>query len=72
MNIEILELAKEEFRDLRFGWRDKLSFSKGYKEYEFVYELSKDLLELLGFKRIEEKHIGYTIVTIEREKLNEL
>ena len=72
MDNEILEKAKEEFRDLRFGWRNKLSFSKGYKEYESVYKDCKEILELLGFKRIEEKHIGYTIVTIEREKLNEL
>ena len=72
MQEELLEKAKEEFRDLRLGWRNKLEFSKGYPEYEYVYELSKDILERIGFKRTEEKEFGYTLVIIEKENKNEL
>ena len=65
------ELIKE-FNRLLSGELKALKFSKGYGEYEKMYELFKDDLEHLDIERIEiEKH-GYTLVVLKEKDYEEI
>ena len=72
MNKRILESAKEAFDRLYNYGEHKLTFTKGYKEYEYLYTLYKRDLEEMGYERVEEKELGYTMVTIRKKGINEL
>lgn len=63
------ELIKQ-FNRLLSGELKELKFSKGYKEYEKMYELFKDDLEHLDIERYEIDDGGYTLVIL-KEKENE-
>ena len=67
-------MDKEEliklFNRLLSGELKQLMFSKGYGEYEKMYELFKDDLEHLDIKRYEVDDCGYTLVIL-KEKENE-
>lgn len=72
MNKRILESAKEQFDRLYSYGNHELKYSKGYKEYEYLYTLYKRDLEEMGYERVEEKELGYTMVTIRKKGIDEL
>lgn len=69
MDKDLLEEANKDFREL-FEFRKELKFSKGFPEYETVYEQLKPYLEEIGFERIEENK-GYPLVIIKRREYEE-
>ena len=65
---EILDDAKERFNNLYNFGKHELHFSKGFPEYEYIYECCKNDLEEMGYERIEEDKIGYILVTIKKKE----
>ena len=72
MNKRILESAREQFDRLYSYGNHELKYSKGYKEYEYLYTLYKRDLEEMGYERVEEKELGYTLVIIRKKGIDEL
>ena len=66
-----LESAKEQFDRLYNYGNHELKYSKGYPEYEYVYECCKNDLEEMGYERVEEKELGFTLVIIRKKNVSE-